>query len=295
MNAKVVIAGGTGFIGQYLGTRFEADGYQVQIISRQSGHVNWDDADGIIEALEDSAILINLAGKAIKTKFTQQNKNELIESRVKTTQILGNAVLRCKNPPKLWLNASGAHIYGTGDSKIHTEDDALDTTFFPAVMAKAWEDAFFAFHLPATRQAALRIAIVLGKDGGVLQPYIQLTKFFLGGKQGSVQQKFSWIHVEDMYQAMLFIYAHSAISGALNLCSPNSIDNATLMLRLRMCMNKLFGFPAPAFAIKLGAALMGIESDLILKSLYVYPKRLLDAGYKFKYASIDDALAQIIK
>lgn len=295
MNAKVVIAGGTGFIGQYLSSRFEADGYQVKIISRQSGHVNWDDADGILEALEDSTILINLAGKPIKTKFTQQNKSELVESRVKTTQVLGNAVLRCKNPPKLWLNASGAHIYGTGDSKIHTEDDVLDTAFFPAVMAKAWEDAFFAFHLPTTRQVALRIAIVLGKDGGVLQPYIQLTKFFLGGKQGSGKQKFSWIHLEDMYQVMLFIDTHNEISGALNLSSPNSIDNATLMLRLRVCMNKILGFPAPAFAIKLGAALMGIESDLILKSLYVYPKRLLDAGYKFKYASIDDALAQIIK
>ncbi|MDI9320970.1 MAG: TIGR01777 family oxidoreductase [Phycisphaerales bacterium] len=295
MNATVVIAGGTGFIGQYLSTRFEEDGYQVKIISRQSGHVNWGDTDGILEALEESAILINLAGKAIKTNFTQQNKSELLESRVHTTQVLGNAVLRCKNPPKIWLNASGAHIYGTGDSKIHTEEDALDRVFFPAVMAKAWEDAFFVFHLPNTRQVALRIAIVLGKNGGILQPYIHLTRFFLGGKQGSGKQKFSWIHVEDMYRVILFISVHTEINGALNLCSPNSIDNTTLMLRLRRCMNKLLGCPAPAFAIKLAAALMGIESDLILKSLYVYPKRLLDAGYQFKYASIDDALAQIIK
>ena len=295
MNKKVVIAGGTGFIGQYLKARFEEDGYTVYVISRQTGHIGWDKAEDISNALEFAEMLVNLAGKPINTRFTEQNKADLISSRVNTTKVLGEALLKCKNPPAIWLNASGAHIYGTDDQKEHTENDSLDYTFFPAIMAQKWEDALYQFSLPATREIALRISIVLGKGGGVLQPFLMLTKLFLGGKQGSGKQKFSWIHLEDFYQILHFAKNNTSIEGALNICSPEVVENATLMRTLRQTMKIPFGLPAPEFGIKIGARIMGIEPDLILKSLSVYPQKLMDSGYKFRYPTLKSAIQQIIR
>jgi uncharacterized protein (TIGR01777 family) len=295
MKRKVVLAGGTGFIGQYLSQQFTADGYHVVLISRQKEHIHWDNQADIINSLEGAYMLINLAGKPIKTKFTAQNKQELILSRTSTTTQLGNAVAACQHPPQIWFNASGAHIYGTSQEQIHTELDPIDTTFFPAVMAAAWEQAFFAFDVPATRQIALRISIVLGKNGGVLAPYVQLSKWGLGGTQGDGQQAFSWIHLEDFYRSLLFMAEQPAIHGPVNLSSPQSIPNRILMQRIRKTLGMRIGLPAPSLGIKLGAAIMGIESDLILKGLYVYPKVLIDAGFTFKYAQIDEALAAILK
>lgn len=295
MGKKLVIAGGTGFIGKYLKKRFEEDGYTVFIISRQSEHISWKNEQDIIEALESAEMLINLAGKPINTLFTEQNKKELISSRVDTTLALGKALAQCKNPPSVWLNASGAHIYGTNDQKKHNENDELDNEFFPAVMAQKWEEALYQRELPNVRKVALRISIVLGKDGGVLQPFIMLTRFLLGGKQGSGQQKFSWIHLEDFYQIIRFAAANQNIEGPINLCSPEVVDNATMMRTLRSTMKVPFGIPAPEFGIKIGAKIMGIEPDLILKSLSVYPQKLLESGYQFRYPTLASALQQIIK
>jgi uncharacterized protein (TIGR01777 family) len=295
MRNKVVIAGGTGFIGQYLQNRFEDDGYEVLIISRQNGHISWQDRAGINTALENAEVLINLAGKPINTRFSIQNKIDLIDSRVKTTETLGELMVQCQNPPKVWLNASGAHIYGTDDLIVHTEKDKPDNTFFPAIMAQKWEIAFNKFKLPQTRKVALRISIVLGKNGGVLQPFVNLTKLFLGGQQGSGLQKFSWIHLEDFYQIIQFVASHKNIEGPINLCSPEIVNNKELMSTLRKVLHRPFGIPAPSFGIKIGALLLGIESDLILKSLSVYPQKLIEAGYIFKYPKLEFALKNILK
>lgn len=295
MTKRVVIAGGTGFIGQYLKKRFEEDGYEVFIISRQANQINWSQTHDIIAAMESAEMLINLAGKPINTVFTEQNKAALISSRVETTVALGKALTQCKNPPSVWLNASGAHIYGTSDEKEHKENDALDNDFFPAIMAQKWEEALYQIELPHVRKVALRISIVLGKDGGVLQPFINLTKLFLGGKQGSGQQKFSWIHLEDFYQIIRFAAVNPNIEGALNVCSPEIVDNKTLMHQLRKTMKVPFGMPAPEFGIKIGAKMMGIEPDLILKSLSVFPQKLMNAGYQFRYPNLTSALNEILK
>ncbi len=294
MKQKIVIAGGTGFIGQYLQNRFLEDGFEVVIIARGNRYVSWDDTPGITNALNNAFVLINLAGKPISSKFTEKNKKELIESRVSTTHTLGNAITKCTAPPQIWINASGAHIYGTDDQKPHTENDAPDNDFFPAIMAKEWEDAFFAFQLEKTRQIAFRISIVLGKNGGVLDPFLKLTKFGLGGKQGNGEQKFSWIHIEDFYRIIHFVAAKTGINGVINICSPSPVSNAKLMETLRKVMKAPIGLPAPAFAIKIGAGLIGIESDLILKSLWVMPKRLTEEAYSFKYPALEPALENII-
>lgn len=295
MKQKVVIAGGTGFIGTYLAGRFEQDGFDVKIIGRGKGNISWDDQASLIEALEASELLINLAGKPITGRFTEHNKKELINSRISTTQKAGNAIRNCSIAPKLWINASGAHIYGTGDTRPHTENDADDDQFFLAIMSKKWEDAFFIYQLPQTRQIAFRTSIVLGKNGGALQPFINLTRFGLGGKQGNGQQKFSWIHIEDYYRIIRFLIDKKEISGPVNICSPDPVSNEVMMQTLRKVMNMPVGIPAPEFAIKIGTSILGVESDLVLKSLWVLPKVLTDAAYPFRYPVLQEALEDIIK
>ncbi len=295
MKGKVVIAGGTGFIGNYLKKRFEHEGYEVLIISRGSSSIHWDDNEAMVAAIDNAEMVINLAGKPINTRFTESNKEELVSSRVNTTLSIGKAISQCANPPSTWFNASGAHIYGTKDQKAFTEADPLDDEFFPAVMAQKWEDALEQCKLPKTRKVALRISIVLGKDGGVLQPYLMLSKLLLGGKHGSGQQKFSWLHLEDFFEIILFVHQNKNINGPINLCSPEVVSNAELMQTIRKCLGVPFGFPAPAFGIKIGASMMGIEPDLILSSLSVYPQKLIQAGYQFRYPKLKDALAEIIK
>lgn len=294
MNKHVVIAGGTGFIGSYLLRRFREDGSTVQIIARGKGYISWEDSAAITRALDAADLLINLAGKPITAKFTEENKKELIGSRVATTQKLGEALMKCTSPPELWLNASGAHIYGTDDSYPHTERDKTDNSFFLAQMAQVWEEAFFAFHKEGTRQVALRTSIVLGKGGGVLQPYINLTRLGLGGTQGGGAQKFTWIHIEDYYQILLFLAGHPAVSGPVNICSPQAVTNEALMRSLRRQMHMPVGVPAPSWLIKIGTGILGIESDLVLKGLWALPEVLQENGFLFRFPDVDSALKDIL-
>jgi uncharacterized protein len=191
MQQKIVIAGGTGFTGKYLAQKFKALGYQVIIISRQAEHINWDNAAAIITTLENAEMLINLAGKSVDCRYNEKNKQEIFDSRINTTKALGNAVLQCKNPPPLWINSSTATIYRHAEDRPMTESTGEIGSGFSVNVATNWEKSFFDFTLPNTRQVALRMAIVLGKDGGVIKPLKNLVRFGLGGKQGKGNQMFS--------------------------------------------------------------------------------------------------------
>jgi uncharacterized protein len=295
MTKKIIIAGGTGFIGRYLTDQFQQLGHQVIVISRQPEHVQWTHNSALINTLENSDLLINLAGKSINCRFTEKNKAALISSRTETTKILGNAVRSCTNPPKLWLNTSGANIYGYADRKAFTEVTETNGTDFLAELAQVWESAFFSFKLPQTRQIAMRISVVLGKNGGVLSPFLNLVRFGLGGKQGSGKQIFSWIHIADLYESILFFWANENINGAINITAPNPVDNNTLMHTIKRLKHIPIGLPASTWMIKIGARLIGTEPDLILKSVWVLPLRLEQAGYIFKYPNIESAISNLIE
>lgn len=295
MEAKVVIVGGTGFVGSYLCNRFRKDGFTVISVGRgANADVRLLDTDALVSALESAALLVNLAGKPITTRFTESNQRALIASRVETTQRLASALKLCKQTPALWVNASGAHIYGTGDHTAHTEDSPVTSDFFLARMGAAWEAALFEAGMPQLRKIALRISVVLGKDGGALQPFLRLAKCGLGGTQGSGRQWFSWIHIEDIYRIIRFAMAHPELSGPVNTTAPIPVHNATFMKSVRKAVHMPLGIPAPAFGIRIGAAILGIESDIILKSLYVLPTKLDRAGFEFRYPDIDSALAEIV-
>lgn len=291
---KIVIAGGTGFIGNYLKHKFVDLGFQVLIISRKDGEVKWGDEAGITTALENAEILINLAGKSVDCRYNERNKREILDSRISTTQALGNAISKCENPPPLWINSSTATIYRHAEDWAMTESGGEIGTGFSVDVAKQWEYAFFDFQLKNTRQVALRIAIVLGKNGGVMAPFKNLVNLGLGGKQGDGNQMFSWIHIEDLFQIILFLQTHKELNGIYNCSSPNPISNKVLMQNLRQTMKVSFGLSSPTWLLKIGAVLINTETELILKSRWVVPEKLLQAGYQFKYPKINQALEQIL-
>lgn len=269
-------------------------GYVVTIISRQSPHVSWEDQEGMVQSLEGADLLINLAGKSVDCRYNEKNKAEIFQSRTETTKALGDALSQCKNPPSLWINSSTATIYRHAEDRRMTEYDGEIGTGFSVEVAKEWERTFFSYRLPATRQAALRMAIVLGSGGGVMTPYRTLVRFGLGGVQGPGNQRFSWIHIEDVFRIMLFLMEQKELSGVFNCSSPDPVTNREFMAQLRTMMNKKIGLPTPKWMLEAGAMLIKTETELVLKSRWVIPERLKTAGYEFKYDTMEKALGHIL-
>lgn len=294
MRRKIVIAGGTGFVGKYLSQQFIASGYDVIIISRQSSHVNWNNDKAIIAALNNAEMLINLAGKSVDCRYNEKNKKEIFDSRMDTTKALGQAILQCSNPPSLWINSSTATIYRHAQDRAMTESTGEIGTGFSVNVATNWEKTFFDFKLTHTRQIALRMAIVLGKNGGVVKPLKNLVHFGLGGKQGSGNQMFSWIHIEDLYNIILFLQQQRGLSGIFNTSAPNPVSNKTLMQVFRQQMKIAFGLSTPKWLLTIGAVFIKTETELVLKSRWVIPERLMQSGFNFKYTTIDQALKNIL-
>ncbi|WP_340026965.1 TIGR01777 family oxidoreductase [Paenibacillus sp. FSL H7-0940] len=290
---KVVLAGGTGFVGQDFAQRFRKLGYEVLIISRQPGHIAWEDRAGIIGALEEAEMLINLAGKSVNCRYTDENRKVILESRTRTTRILGEAILACNQPPELWINSSTATIYRHAEDRPMTEKEGEIGSGFSVDVAKAWEQAFFEFSLPSTRQIALRIAIVLG-EGGVMVPMTNLVRFGLGGSQGTGTQQFSWIHIEDLFRMVIYLQEHPHLNGVFNASSPHPVTNRELMSRLREQMGVRIGLPSPRWMLELGARFIQTETELVLKSRWVIPERMEREGFTFTYGTLDTALAEIL-
>jgi uncharacterized protein (TIGR01777 family) len=295
MKSKIVLAGGTGFIGSYLALEFKKTGYEVLVISRKGGDVQWSDSQATVNALENATMVVNLAGKSVDCRYNEKNKTEILRSRTESTRRLGEAIEKCRKPPGVWINSSTATIYRHSEDRPMTESQGEIGKGFSVDVATSWEKAFFAFHLKHTRQVALRMAIVLGKNGGVLKPFLNLVRFGLGGRQGNGHQMFSWIHIADVFNILLFIMEHEELCGVYNCSAPNPITNETLMKTFREKTNTKIGLPSPAWLLKIGAVMISTETELILKSRWVIPEKLLKAGYTFRYPSLDEALENILK
>ncbi|MFT3751393.1 MAG: TIGR01777 family oxidoreductase [Paludibacter sp.] len=290
---KVVIAGGTGFIGKYLAKRFEESGYNVLVVSREEQHVSWKPVE-LTEALEGAELIVNLAGRNINCRHNDVNRKAIVDSRVNTTMWIGNAIEACETPPRLWVNASASGVYKSSYTKEMAEDETELGSDFLAQVVSEWEKTFFGFQLTETRQVALRTAVVLGRSGGALKPLVMLSCFGLGGKQANGRQLFSWIHIEDYFQILLFLINNPALKDIINCTSPAPVSNSEFMRLLRKTLKVPFGIPAPEFAIKLGAKVIGTEADLILKSSNVIPKRLQQEGFRFRYPSLALALDDLL-
>jgi uncharacterized protein len=301
---KIIIAGGSGFLGESLINFFDESEYEFVILSRNDFSTNkkncrikiWDgnNIGNWSNELEGAEAIINLSGKSINCRYTDANKIDILASRINTTNVIGNAIMKCKNPPKVWMNASSATMYEYTETENQTEDCTKFNHDFSTHVCTEWEKTMYQFETKNTRKIALRISIVLGKDDGVFTRLKMLTKYGLGGKQGNGKQYVSWIHITDFCRCLEFIINQHDLNGACNICTPNPISNELLMKTFQQKMNIFFGIPAPNFLIKFGALLIGTEAELVLKSRRVVPKKMLDKGFRFLYPTIDLAIENLI-
>ena len=239
--------------------------------------------------------LFNLTGRSIDCRYTEKNKALILNSRVDSTQILGEAIKNCIEPPKVWLNASTATVYKDirGDLQPHDENSETNAEGFAEDVGRAWEKVFFESSREGMRQVAMRISIVLGKGGGAFPVLRRLTRFGLGGRQGPGNQWMSWLHLDDWVGIAKFLMTNPQISGPVNLACPGPVTNAQFMKAMRKEFAPLrIGFPAPTPAILVGSVIIGTDSTLILKSLKRF--MILQHNYPFK-PKITEALILLIK
>lgn len=298
---KLIIAAGTGFLGQVLVHHFKNKFDEIVILTRGKSqtidrikYVNWNAKtfSGWEKELENADVLINLVGKSVDCRYTKKNKQDILWSRIKSTKILNEAVLKCQNPPKHWLNSSTATIYRFSLDKEMDEIEGEIGNDFSINVALSWEKAFFKTETPKTLKTALRTSIVLGKNGGAFIPLQRLAKIGFGGKQGNGNQFVSWIHEEDFARAVDFII-EKELTGKVNIVSPKPIRNVDFMSKLRKAVNFPFGIPLSKTLLEIGSFFIRTETELVLKSRNVIPKRLLENGFEFKFGNIDEAFQDL--
>lgn len=294
--STVVIAGASGFIGTHFVRRFTDAGVEVRTIGR-AGPTVWGDTRGIATALDGADLLINLAGRSVNCRYNKRNADAIFSSRVDTTEELGRALALCRagggTPPPVWINSSTGTIYRHAMDRPQTEDDGELGTGFSVSVARAWERAQADADSPGVRKVALRISIVLG-PGSVMAPLTVLARTGLGGPMGTGAQKFSWVHLDDLFRAVVFIAGSPSLHGPVNVAAPEVVTNADLMAAVRQRLRVPAGLPTPAWLLHLGGRLIRTEAELVLKSRWVSSRRLLDAGFRFTYPTLGPALDDIL-
>lgn len=312
---KVVLAGASGFIGSELAAAYRAEGAKVYRIGRNGPDARWGQTATITDLVDGADLVVNMAGKSVNCRYTPENRAEIFRSRLETTRELAEAIDNAENPPLLWINSSTATIYRHAEDRPQTESAGELGTGFSVEVAKAWEAAFFERPLPETRRVALRTAIVLG-DGSVMGPFSRLARFGLGGAQldgrwfagadrraaGAFhefrarggRQRFSWVHMDDVLGVIRFLESHNELDGVVNVSSPSPTDSAGFMRTLRSVLGAPIGIPSPRFVLEIGSAVIKTETELVLKSRWVLPERLLEAGYEFAYPELEPALRDIV-
>ena len=298
----MIIAGGNGFLGTHLARHFRQLGYRVVIMARGAAPgpdaVRWDGRTlgPWAASLEGADVLVNLAGRTVDCRYTEANRREILASRTESTRVLGQAVAACAVPPRVWLNSSTATIYADtpGERPANTEAAGRIGEGFSEGIARAWEAAFAACATPATRQVALRTAIVLGADGGAFPVLARLARWGLCTPQGSGQQWVSWLHIGDFCRAVELLVARPEATGAFNLCAPQPLTNRAFNHLLARALRPPLRLPQPRWLLEIGALLLRTETELILKSRKVYPQRLLELGFAFEFPTCDRAVAALL-
>jgi uncharacterized protein len=304
MKRRIILAGGSGFLGRALSEHFLKHGNEIIALTRAPKNR----ADGAKEIFWDAKSLgdwarfvdgadavVNLTGKSVDCRYNEKNRREIIASRVDSTRVIGQAIAKCKAPPRVWLNASSATIYK------HTFDQPMDEAgetgatpeakdAFSIEVIRQWEGALNDASTPATRKVALRITLVFGRNGGVFPVFRRLAKFGLAGAMGSGRQFVSWIHEEDFCRAMEWILAKEDLGGPINLAAPNPLPNRETMRLIRRACGAPFGLPATEWMLEIGAFFLRTETELLLKSRRVVPGKLLASGFQFQFCELQIAL-----
>jgi uncharacterized protein len=309
MPSKYVLAGGSGFLGRTLAKWFADRSGDVVLLSRQPQdrlpgirEIAWDGRTlGPWKGeLEGAVALINLAGRSVDCRYHARNRRLMMDSRVESTRILGEAIRTCQSPPRVWLNSSTATIYK------HSFDQPMDEATgiigatpeakdaFSIDVARAWEQAFNEASTPATRKIALRTAMVLSAEPGtVFRVLRRLTRWGLGGAMGNGRQYMSWIHEVDFCRAVEWLIARDEIAGVVNVAAPHPLPNREVMRLIRKTCGAPFGLPASRLMLEIGAFFLRTETELVIKSRRVVPRRLLESGFEFTHAQLAGALQDL--
>jgi uncharacterized protein (TIGR01777 family) len=308
MKPRIVIAGGSGFLGSVLADFFASKGIEVVILTRKpkarSGlvrEVRWDGTTpgDWTQELEGARTLINLAGISVNCRYHARNRKLMLDSRLDSTRVLGEAVARCADPPPVWLNSSTATIYK------HTFGPAWDEAgeiagcaeakdIFWVHIATEWERVFNESITTRTRKVALRSAMVLGHArNSALPNLLRLATFGLGGSLADGRQFVSWIHEEDFCRAIDWVINHESLNGPVNLAAPHPVPNAEFMRTIRKVCRVPFGLPASRWMLEIGAFFVRTETELVIKSRRVIPGKLLASGFAFQHPHLLPAIEHL--
>jgi uncharacterized protein (TIGR01777 family) len=294
---KIVIAGGSGFLGSALVRTLRDAGHQAQVLTRRPrgvDEVRWDPESRGGEwtaALERSDAVVNLAGEGIADKpWTAARKAAILASRVTSTRTLAEAIRACAHPPRSFISASGVGFYGTPGAEVLTEESPPGSDFL-ATVCRAWERETGAA-AGVARIVLLRTGVVLARTGGALPRMALPFRFFAGGRLGSGQQYVSWIHLTDWVEMVRWALQNNQVAGPLNVTAPTPLTNAEFARALGAAMHRPALLPVPAFAMR---GLLGAEmaSSLLLEGQRVIPRKADSLGFTFRYSDADSALAAI--
>ena len=266
---------------------------------------NGTSVDRWVNALEDADVVINLAGRSVNCRYGAAKRREILESRTRPTQLLGEVIGNLSRPPRLWMNASTATVYRHAvdramdevtDELGGNESDAPSSWRFSVEVATCWEECFFGADTPQTRKVALRSAAIMAPDrGGAFDIFLRLVRFGLGGAIGSGQQFVSWVHETDFIRAVEYLMAHEDLSGVVNVAAPCPLPNSDFMRALREAWGRAFGLAVDGWMLEFGAFLLRTETELVLKSRRVVPGRLLEHGFRFEFPEWPVAARELVE
>ncbi|MET8965108.1 TIGR01777 family oxidoreductase [Streptomyces sp. NPDC004074] len=306
---KVVLPGGTGQVGTILDRALTSAGHEVAVLTRnpqRERDITWDGATlgPWAEVIDGSDVVINLAGRSVSCRYTDENLRAMMDSRVDSARVIGKAIAAAARPPRLWLQMSTATIYAHRFDAAHDEATGViggsearvpDYWAYSVEIAKNWEQAQAEAWTPATRKVALRAAMVMSPDhGGVFDVLLKLARLGLGGPVAGGAQYVSWIHDEDFVRAVEFLIAREDLDGPVNLASPRPLPQREFMRALRAAWGVPVGLPATRWMAELGAFALRSDTELLLKSRRVVPGRLRAAGFTFAYPEWDKAVADLV-
>lgn len=303
MKPRVVLAGGSGFLGQALAKALLGKGYEVVILSRghhrEGGEIrqlHWDGKalGDWAQSIDGAKAIVNLTGRSVNCRHTPEHRREIMESRVHSVRVLGEAVASCDQPPEVWVQASSLAIYGDPGDRW-CDEDAPQAEGFSEEVCKRWEGEFAKVDAAGLRKVVMRIGIVLDSDQGALPVLGRLTRFFLGGRVGNGRQYISWIHLADLIRMFVEAIERPEISGVFNVTGPNPVTNAEFMRELRRALHRPWSPPVPAWATHIGAFLMRTEPSLALTGRRGRPKRFLESGFQFEFPDLRGALADLYR
>jgi uncharacterized protein (TIGR01777 family) len=303
MSGRVALAGGSGFLGRALAKALLRKGYEVVILTRGAQregtgirYLHWDGETlgDWSQSIDGAKAIVNLTGRSVNCRHTPEHRREIMESRVNSVRVLGEAISRCNQPPEVWIQASSLAIYGDPDDRW-CDEDSPHADGFSEEVCKRWEGEFARVEVAGMRKVVMRIGIVLDARAGALPILARLTLFFFGGRVGSGKQYVSWIHVRDLTRMFVEAIERPNIAGVFNATGPNPVTNAEFMRELRRALHRPWSPPVPAWATRIGAFFMRTEPSLALTGRRCRPKRFLESGFHFEFPELRGALADLYR